>query len=313
MARDAELATCIARELGCAVLSVREIADLGAVNHVFVVESEVEAWVIRFNRDPLDRDDFAKEEYCLGFARRLGIPSPDVIARGTLDGVPYLVQNLVHGVSGEFARSRELWLQLGQYAATLAAQPIPEDAAGALFPRFGRDPAENWRQHVQYNLDELTPGDRLIHLGVYGLAHKCRIRDVFEGLLRREYRFGLNHGDLVPKNTILQAGGAVVLLDWGSATVGLVPHQNFLRLKNPAPTETPFTAEEIGWFAEGCDVDPEAISTDLLETELLGAIDLVRGAIDRRPDRLDETVAKARAHVEARFGCNERPFRRRGQ
>ena len=299
--RDATLAANIAGQLGFGHVRTREITGLGAVNHVFVVESDDDPCVIRFNRDPLDRDDFAKEEFCLRFARSLPIPSPEVVARGSIDGIPFLVQSFVSGISGEFARSPELWRQLGRYAATLADQTVPDDAPDALFPRFGRDPAENWRLHLQYNLDELTATDRLIELGAYDVSHQDRIREVFEGLSCLPFLFGLNHGDIVPKNTILQPDGALVLLDWGSSSVGLTPHNAFMRLKNPAPGEAPFSKVEIGWFSEGCGVDPTEFEPELLGVELLGAIDLVRWAVDHRPDRLGETVAKARSQLEARF------------
>ena len=295
------MAARIAAEVGFPAAQIREIEGLGAVNRVFVAKASSGSCVVRFNRDPLDNDDFAKEEFCLGFARRIGIPSPHVIARGELQDIPYLVQSFIAGESGEYGRSPELWRQLGHYAAVLASEPVPKEAHGSLFPRFGRDPAENWRLHVQYNLDELTPQDRLIELGAYDLAHQDHLRTVFEALGKRTFRFGLNHGDLVPKNTVVQPDGTVVLLDWGSASVGLSPETAFLRLRNPAPTEQPFSEDEIAWFAEGYGVDAGAVSANLQDVELLGAIDLVRWAIGHRPDRLEEIVAKARAHVRARI------------
>ena len=300
--RNADLATRIANELGYAARTVKELTEFGAVNHVFVVETAGEPLVVRFNRDPLDNDDFAKEEFCLGFAASLDIHSPQVRARGSLDGISYLVQSFIPGSPGELARSENLWRQLGCYAAKFASQPIPHDAPRALFPRFGRDPYENWRKHIEYNLAELNAKDPLIALRAYDLEHQARMREVFADLGRRTFQFGLNHGDLVPKNTILRDDGVLVLLDWGSASVGLTPHNAFLRFKNPAPSESPFTAEEIAWFANAWGVDTAKVEADLVDLELLGAIDLIRWAIDNRRDRLPEIVSKAREKVEQRFG-----------
>jgi hypothetical protein len=116
---------------------------------------------------------------------------------------------------------------------------------------------------------------------------------VFESLRSRVDSVGLTHGDLVPANVLLPADGPPVLLDWGCAAVGPVPHGDCLGVwENPA-----FSRQEFEAFADGCGVALEPMLGTLADLHLLGGIDLVRWALDKRPDRLGEICVQARQAV----------------
>src|SRR5690606_38908861 len=87
----------------------------------------------------------------------------------------------------------------------------------------------SWQGYVEHNTNSLTEHDRLIELGVITPTESQRMRRLFENMKRRSYRYGLNHGDLSLKNTIVDQAGQVILLDW-NARVSVVPHATIAQL-----------------------------------------------------------------------------------
>ena len=100
--RDAALAARIATQLGLPVEPIERLRA-GSVNHTFVVGHDAERCVIRFAVDPLRVDEFLTEAWCLRLAAAHGIASPDVVAVGTLEGVPYAVHRFVPHVAPDAA------------------------------------------------------------------------------------------------------------------------------------------------------------------------------------------------------------------
>jgi hypothetical protein len=95
---------------------------------------------------------------------------------------------------------------------------------------------------------------------------------------------------LTATDALLRLGGypaeRQVLIDWGSASTGLIPFGDLLPvIREQRATGDP-SVTELREFA--------AALGGLL---LLDALDRVRRAIDRGPDRLHETAVSVRAHV----------------
>lgn len=262
----------------------------GITNHVFTNGEQV----VRFPRDPqrgvlTDVGEFAKEAWCAARAREAGVSTPEVWVADEVSGVPYQVQSLVAGGHAD-EHTPALWRRLGEVAARLAAMPLG-DAPASIFSRFGRDLPAAWRQHVEYNLAALGDGDRLLELGVYGAADLGWLREwvaacEFEGLSH-----GLHHGDLNPGNVLVDEAGDLVLIDWGSATAGPVPWGDLVHLQRGGFEHQ---AED---FTAAFGVTAGAVAETLPRFDLLQALDLVRWAIDRRPDLLDQYVEQATATV----------------
>jgi len=296
--RDAQLAFAIARRLGARPTAVREIRALGSVNHVFEIDvARAGRWVVRFGRNPLDPDHFREEAWCLRAAARRGLAVPELVGVGTFEGVPFLVESFVEGEGGDRLRGAELWRTLGRCAREVNRIPLDPEAPDELFGRFGRDCTASWRAHVRYNTARLAPDDPLLELGVYAPADRQRLRLCVESLEERVTEFGLAHCDLVPRNVVLPPrGGAPVLLDWGSARVGPVPHLDYLRILADDGGEG-FARADLAAFAEGTGVALEPLHATLRDLGLLSRLDLVRWALDRRPDRVAEIAARSRLAV----------------
>jgi aminoglycoside phosphotransferase (APT) family kinase protein len=300
--RTAELATAIVRQLGNKPTVTREIVGMGTVNHVFVVGTPSgEELVVRFCRDPSDIDTYDEESWCLHAARRCGVPVPELIAVGELDGVRYIVQSFVEGENADSHRSPELWRTLGRYACMVNGIAMDSSAPLGLFGRFGRDPVRSWRAHVEYNLEQLGSDDPLIRLNVYAPSQQRALRACIESLHDRIDRFGLTHGDLVPRNVLLPSAGPATLVDWGSASVGPAPFLDYLRIATDDDNEG-FSRADLNAFAEGYGLRLDRVVPLAEDIHLLNRIDLVRWALDhQRLDRLPEIVSKARRTVALRL------------
>jgi aminoglycoside phosphotransferase (APT) family kinase protein len=299
--RNADLAIAIAWQLGVESLAIRPITGQGEVNRVFIVDTGDGEWVIRFSRYPRDTDDYSKEAFCLREALRHGVPSPQFIAAGRCQDVPYIVQTLVPGPNADRRRSAELWEMLGRYARVVHSIPLDGSAPVSLFPRFGRDLAANWRMHVDYNIAEMTSEDPLLGLGVYGLAQQEAIRSLFAPLRHWSGCHGLAHGDLGPRNVLLPPDHPPVLLDWGNAATGPAPHTDLVALLTDHRRFGDPLMVEIASFAAGCGVDLAEELPTVEDMLLLHRFDQVRWALDIRPDRVPAKADLAREAVRRRF------------
>ncbi len=300
--RDGEFAAAIARHVGADPTATREIIGLGSVNRVFAVSlTGGDRWVVRFGRNPLDSSHFAEEAWCLAAAARHGVPVPRLVAVGSLDGTPFIVQAFVDGENADTRRDPELWRTLGGYARRVSDIALDGSAPEGLFGRFGRDCQASWSAHVRYNSEQLTSDDPLIALGVYARADQRELGACIETLVLGVNQFGLTHGDLVPRNVLLPARGAPTLIDWGSASVGPVPFLDYLRIWADDAKEG-FSPADLAAFAQGYGIPAERLLSTMADIRLLSRIDLVRWALQRRPDRVTEIAAKSRLVVREWLG-----------
>ena len=274
----------------------------GFVNHVFVLDTNAEPVVVRFAIDPLRRDDFDIEEWCLINAPGVGIPVPALLARGGLDGVSYIIQSFVDGRSGDTLPPETAWSRLGSYAAHLRRMPLTPESPDDLFSRFGRDLDAAWRAHLEYNvqalgIQALGTEDPLIDLGVYPAERQPILRLALTELLATEFEFGLCHGDLAPRNLLVPDGGDPVLIDWGAAFTGPAPWGDLETVYAWHITENALSYADVERFAEACGI-PLGENVPTLEAMmLLRHLDLVRWCLDVRPDLLPEYREAARVGV----------------
>lgn len=310
LAWEASTTLPVARALAAAVLPapVREIAPIdapGAVNLAYTVSADDGEWVLRLNRDGDDSGkalgDYRKEAWCLERAASAGVPGPRMRALGDHEGRAWCLQNRVPGVNGKRSDlpAPDLLRVLGRYAR--AIHEIPVDGFGDDLAGFtSGNGRAGWLGWVDYNLGELTASDPLIGLGVYAPADQPRIRDTFHWLRSLDVAVGLNHGDLARRNTVVGPQG-VFLLDWGCAEMHVVPHYDLNALR------TAYALDPSSWqaFLDGYGIDADAWERLRPEVDALGllkAFDLVRWAIDRCPERIEELAAKAAAATTTVFG-----------
>jgi aminoglycoside phosphotransferase (APT) family kinase protein len=209
-----------------------------------------------------------------------------------------MLQTHVPGTNGEDLPSQRstIWLTLGRYAKRIhSARP---SGLGETLESFnvGNAVAE-WKRFVSYNIASLTQDDELIRVNVYCPDQADQIREWFSTLQTREFTFGLSHGDLSPRNTVVAETGQVTLLDWGSAETHIVPHYDLRYLAHQSnPVEPDMWAFLEGYGMDAADYG--RLLPELRVFKLLKAFDLTRWAIARCPEVIPEKVTWARATLQ---------------
>ncbi|MEH6991727.1 aminoglycoside phosphotransferase family protein [Neobacillus drentensis] len=268
-----------------------QIIGKGIVNQVCVAETDNSKVVVRMN-DAGTYPCFVKENWCIEQARAVGIPSPEVLSIGIADETAYMIQTFIDGENGldSTKPKPDIWRQLGVYDKLIHTIPVQGygenliDPINGVFqspPHAGSD--GSWLGYLNYNINSLTENDRIIELGVINQTESIKIRKLFEGLKKEKFRFALNHGDVSLKNTIVNKEGQVVLLDWGSAEVSVVPHGDIIEMMKCQILGGGPSVEEFKAFLDGYGVMEKDIA-DMRHLLLLRAFDKLRWAIDLSPD-----------------------------
>jgi len=298
-----DFARRVVRDLGLGDGTAVALAG-GNENHAVRVRSDAADVVVRFTRDAARRGDdpFDVEAWCAGAAARVGIRTAPVVARTHVDGVSVLVVEHVAGVPTT-AGDLDGWRAVGTVAARLARVPAA-DAPDGLFSRFGRDLDAAWEAHLAYNLDALGGDDPLPGLGVYGPADRGPLRDVVASVRDLDLRQGLVHGDLCHRNLLTAPDGGYVVLDWGCAQAGPTPWTDLEAVHRWHVTGDAETrVSDAAWAAvlaavlEETGTAPDDAARVVGSLAVLHALDVVRWALDRRPERLAELVPASAATV----------------
>nr|WP_240977391.1 aminoglycoside phosphotransferase family protein [Planctomonas sp. JC2975] len=265
----------------------------GNENHVVRVSGDRSDIVVRFARDGARNDDpFDIEAWSLRELERTGVSSSRLVARGWLDDTSYLVVDYVPGAPAS-ADDLEAWRAIGEFIAALShidTSTAPE----ALFSRFGRDLDAAWDEHLAYNLSSLADVDPLIGLGVYAMSDRKPLHSLLSSLRSRSLPQGIVHGDLSTRNVVADDG--YVIIDWGTAQVGptlLADLERIRRWMLLGDEESVVTPDAWGVVLSGAGLRSSEVEPVLDELTALHALDVVRWALDRRPDRLDELAAES--------------------
>ena len=284
---DISLVAAIAHVfLGGPAEGVTPVTGKGTVNKVFVAESSGRKVVVRMSDRPSAADEYAKEAWCIERAAALGVPVPAVLGVGRRGANAYIVESFVEGDEGRAgpAGRAAVWRALGTYARLVHSIAVP-GLGLTMSEILEADARESWARHLEYNIESLNADDPLLELEVISPAESGAARELFNGLRRREFTFGLNHGDLSLRNTIVDAGGRVTLLDWGSAEAAAVPHHDLIQLLKEGMTEGEPDGGEFRAFLGGYGISAAELERMMPELEallLLRAFDKLRWALDQR-------------------------------
>ena len=283
-----------------------QIEGKGITNQVCVVETEINKVVVRMNVKD-EYQSFIKEKWCIEQAAEVGVPGPKVMSIGIVDETAYMIQGFIEGVNGGDSTVQEsiIWRRLGEYAKLIDSIQVKGYGENLIDPVHGefQSPPHagsdgTWQGYVQHNINSLNEHDPLIELGVINQAESQRIKQRFEDIKSEPFRFGLIHGDISLKNTIINQANQVILLDW-NAKVSVVPHATVAQLMHYqilGLDESP-NAEEFEAFIDGYGIIGEDLS-GIRNYLLLRAFDNLRWSIDQRPDLVKPYAAFAKQVVD---------------
>ena len=280
---------------------VLPLTGKGFVNKVFLVELKDSRLILRMNATA-SLDEYEKEKWASDLAREMRIPTPQILRTGVFENQAYSIQEFIAGTDGRNlpGDKRFIWKKFGEYA-----KRIHQIEVGGFGLRFRDMTAGNsnevWQKYLAYNIESLNETDKLLKLGVITPAQSKTIRGIFENLNGRDFRFGLNHGDLSLKNTIADAHGTVHLVDWGSAEASIVPHHELIQLLLIKMQENNPDDAELAAFLEGYGISENEyrqMLPDLKALSLLRAFDKLRWAIDWKISELGDYILTAKQTVE---------------
>lgn len=296
----------IARDIGAELLGappggikIQEIIGRGSVNRVFKVTGGGQTVVLRLREGAAALEEYCKEAWCIERAARAGVPGPQVLSVGERGGMAYIAERFVEGQNGADAEARqgEIWQALGRFARVIHGIPAAGYGLGFRDGAFRDNFAGSFENHVRYNFERLTDGDPLAALGVCPPAMRGRVQAIFSGLLRQSLPLGLCHGDLSPRNVIVN-GAHFALIDWGCAIRSVCPHCEFVALSRAEAQGEPVGEGALAAFLRGYGMMREAhrrMLPDIEALQLLDAFDKLRWAIDRSPGDIGALAAYAAA------------------
>lgn len=271
-----------------------EIVGEGSVNKVFKVVTNARVVIIRMREDYNCLEEYRKEAWCILHASQLGIPGPKVLAAGKLYSGAYMVENFIPGVNGKSrnCESTHIWNTLGRYCSLIhkiKAKGFGLSLIDSENCVFIDSFSPTWNDHINYNVSSLSEDDELIKLNVIGKSQLGTIKKIFQDLQNKKFRFGLNHGDISLKNTIMSEDGTIHLIDWGSAEVHIVPHCDLIELLKSNMLSNSPNDSELQAFLNGYGIsssDFKDMKSDLLSLMVLRAFDKLRWAIDQSPSSI---------------------------
>jgi hypothetical protein len=283
--------------------SVRNIDSLdgGAVNHVLRVRGTLADgtpfdWVVRSPRTDQWSTEFDSESWAAAAATRAGIPTPAVVHVGLVGDRAVMVhEHVPHGGAVE-----RPWSVLGGYTRRFVDVAL-DDAPAGLFNRFGRDLPHAWAQHVDYNLAKLVDDDPLLRDGAYAPHQQPVLRTLLEEHRTTRLTYGLTHGDLHPRHLLSPGDGRPpVLIDWGNVSTGPSPWTDLRHVLVLARVRNEVTEADLAEFATGAGAPLErATERVLVQMAVLQFLDVVRWALDRRPDLYDHFLDECRTGLAA--------------
>jgi len=250
----------------------QEILGLGQVNRVFEVQLSSGDYVLRINQNKTL--EYQKEAWCLKATAQLGIPGPAVLKTGQLEGYDFMILQKLKGQNGsllDHSAQTPIWKTLGQYSKRFQViQGIKIAKEKDL--SFHQD----WKAKLCYNIEQLHSKDSLVQDQVFNATEHQNIKAALNSILEKPFQFGLVHGDLHPRNVIVQHP-KIYLLDWGTAEIDVVPHTEIGNLL--ADSERSKT--DLDAFLEGMKISPTAFEDqyeDILVINLLNSLDKYRWA-----------------------------------
>ena len=196
----------------------------GLSNLVFFVAHGSEEYVVRLNLNRAKLNPFLKEQWATTCAGKVGVPVPEILEVGN-DPFPFMVLRKTPGQTADHNPERlRILYDLGRYAARING--IVTHGFGATFDWSHNQLSQNegWHEflHTEIRLDHRLRVLRRLRMVSDKQAET--IRDVLESACRKGRRPALNHGDLRPKNVLVDDKNRITaILDWENCTSSLSP------------------------------------------------------------------------------------------
>ncbi|HYG83461.1 MAG TPA: aminoglycoside phosphotransferase family protein [Verrucomicrobiae bacterium] len=284
----------IEHELSCQISNLELINGKGEVNIIYKIESTAGKFILRLN-DSNEYDRFKKEVWCYEYTAKVGVNGPRVFMIGTYNDKVFMVLEYIEGGNGKgIVSTPGLWRELGSVLRII--HRIPVRGFGEKIEDITSGTLDDWQVYIRSNLAALDDEYLIAKLIINDDSIK-NIKEKLKLLLRKDFVFGLNHGDFSLANTIANDKG-VYVIDWGSAEAHIVPHHDFSVILDESLDKT---SQEFEAFIDGYGVTLEefrVMSEEIETLQLLESLDKLRWALDKAPHRVDHYTRQFSKFVE---------------
>ncbi len=272
-------------------LKISQVLDKGITNYVYIIDLPESKIVVRISKEP-NTAQFEKEKWEMKQASLLNIPTPKILDIGIHNNTVYMIQEYIDGTHGTDSSldTTHIWRALGEYAKIIHS--IPVEGVGDHMESPGKfvSNRKGFTDYVEYNITSLNPQDKLLQMGILTSSKFDETRTLFENLKDEHFTFGLSHGDLSLKNVIVGKNGKIFLFDWGSSTSHIIPHFDFMEVLEFS-FHFDFRNKDFISFLHGYGFTEEQFLTirpSMDKLFLLSAIDKIRWAIDKKPEKIEQ-------------------------
>ena len=197
----------------------------GLTNYVFLINHTDGQFVIRISPDPERIGAFRKEWWATQQARKVGVPSPEILAVGDdIDAEPYMITRRVTGAEATFhPKRRRILREMGRFAAIINS--IKTNGFGT---NFDWNPAApkilSWSEYLE---QEYQLAQRLEFFATHKVIPEAefnKLTSIIDETRRADLSPALNHSDLRLKNVIVDDDGEITaILDWEECMSILAP------------------------------------------------------------------------------------------
>ena len=199
----------------------------GLSNFVFAVNHNEGDFIVRISPDPARLNSFIKEQWAQAEARKIGVPTPEILEVGSeIIGQPFMISRTVEGSEATFHKER---LRIVREMGTLAAliNTIETNCFGSTFDWSSNQLSRNetWKDFLEKELQAENKLQILEKRKMLDAEQIKKIRKILAETCKLKMKPKLNHGDVRLKNVIVDENGKITaLLDWEHCTSNLAPH-----------------------------------------------------------------------------------------
>lgn len=206
---------------------VTPILGKGEANEVFLLEHRSDRFIVRLQPGERNLKVYRKEAWCMEQAALAGVPGARCIGIGGAADKAFMIQSALAATDGtEWTGDRvQLWRELGRHARKINSIAV----RGHGWEMQDSDPGNfgnSWRDVVDWTIDYLF-GDGFFHTSeILSKAQENVARARLEQMGSWAFEPKLSHGNLAPKNAMIDGNGTVFVIDWGTAGACRAPLQD---------------------------------------------------------------------------------------
>ena len=214
----------------CLPTEISPITGKGLVNLVYKIRANNQYYILRLQKGELALKNFKKEFWCINKAKKNNILTPKCLNIGIKESYAFSVQEYVDGMHAEdFNDQKYVWIELGKIARQI--HTIGVGGFGEDFKYEGnKSGVSTW--HDFFECEEKFALDYIffVKTEVFSTEEVKKIKEKIEYIRHQTPKAFLCHGNLTPRNAIIDKNNQLHVIDFGSACGFAVPDRDIAEL-----------------------------------------------------------------------------------